>query len=82
MKTVTATELKAKCLSILDEVESTGEVVVVTKRGRKVAQISAAPSQTATYPQEALFGTVATVGDIVAPVLETDDWDAVRGDLV
>jgi prevent-host-death family protein len=36
---VTASEFKAKCLHLLDEVEE-GETLVITKRGRKVAKVS------------------------------------------
>jgi prevent-host-death family protein len=35
--TIDAMEFKAKCLSILDEVEASGNTVTVTKRGRPVA---------------------------------------------
>ena len=34
-----AGEFKAKCLEAMDEVASTGEPIIVTKRGRPVAQI-------------------------------------------
>src|SRR5713226_3945490 len=36
---VTATELKAKCLALLDEVDDRGETITVTKRGRPVATL-------------------------------------------
>jgi len=37
MKTVIASEFKAKCLKIMDEVAATGEPVVITKHGVPVA---------------------------------------------
>ena len=36
---ITATEFKARCLRLLDEVADTGETLVVTKRGRPVVRI-------------------------------------------
>ena len=36
---VSAAEFKAKCLGLLDQVAESGETVVVTKRGRPVAQV-------------------------------------------
>jgi len=39
VKTLTSTEFKAKCLSILDEVAETGEPVTILKRGKPVAQL-------------------------------------------
>lgn len=41
-RTVSASEFKAKCLAMLDEVAATGEEIVITKHGRAVAHISAA----------------------------------------
>jgi prevent-host-death family protein len=39
MKEITATQFKARCLRVLDEVAETGESVVITKRGRPVARL-------------------------------------------
>lgn len=41
-RTVSASEFKAKCLAMLDDVAATGEEIVITKHGRAVAQLSAA----------------------------------------
>jgi len=38
-KTVPASEFKAKCLALLDEVAQTRETLVVTKRGKPVAHV-------------------------------------------
>jgi prevent-host-death family protein len=47
MRTMKASEFKAKCLRVLDEVQATGEPVQVTKRGKVVAQITAAAAEPA-----------------------------------
>jgi len=39
MKTLSASQFKARCLALLDDVALTGEEVVVTKRGRPVARL-------------------------------------------
>jgi prevent-host-death family protein len=39
MQTMSASVFKARCLAVLDEVASTGEAVVITKRGRAVARL-------------------------------------------
>lgn len=36
---IQASEFKARCLALLDQVASTGEEIVVTKRGRPVAKL-------------------------------------------
>lgn len=82
MRRLSATEFKAKCLAILDEVAQTGEPVTITKRGKAVAQVSPAAPTLKGYPQESLFGTVRTVGDIIEPAVPAEDWDAVRGKLL
>jgi len=41
MRHVPASQFKAHCLSLLDDVALTGEEIVVTKRGRPVARLVA-----------------------------------------
>lgn len=36
---ITATQFKARCLRLLDEVAETGEALVITKHGRPVARL-------------------------------------------
>lgn len=38
-KEITATQFKARCLRLLDEVAETGETLIVTKHGRPVARV-------------------------------------------
>ncbi|HTD58563.1 MAG TPA: type II toxin-antitoxin system Phd/YefM family antitoxin [Solirubrobacteraceae bacterium] len=67
---VTASNFKAHCLALLDEVAETGESLVVTKRGRAVAQV--APVQA----PASLRGSVTfKVSDqeLIAPLPE--HWD-------
>jgi len=71
---ITATEFKARCLRLLDEVAGTGETLVVTKRGRPVVRVE--PST----PPVDLSGSVRL---LVGPdqFVEPLDiaWDAERG---
>jgi prevent-host-death family protein len=77
MKAINASTFKAKCLAILDEVERTGEPVAISKRGRIVARLlPPQPVNELRYPQHGLRGKGATVGDIVAPAVPPDAWDA------
>ena len=39
MQTIQVSEFKAKCLALVDQVASSGEVLVVTKNGRPVAEV-------------------------------------------
>ena len=76
MREISASEFKAKCLAILDEVGETGQIVTITKRGKPVARLVPPVPRRQGYPQDALFGTVKIHGDIVEPVLEADVWEA------
>lgn len=38
-KEITATQFKARCLRLLDEVAESGETLIVTKHGRPVARV-------------------------------------------
>jgi prevent-host-death family protein len=70
-RTVSASQFKAKCLAMLDEVAATGEELVVTKHGRAVARVSAAAQ-----PQSLRGSVTFNVSDeeLIAPLAVA--WDA------
>lgn len=39
-RTIKASQFKAECLGLLDEVAETGQELVITKRGRPVARVA------------------------------------------
>jgi len=80
MKTrvIGATEFKAKCLALLDEVNEQGSTITVTKRGRPVATISPARKKAWKSPMGILTGKVQILGDIVNANI-WDEWDPRRG---
>ena len=76
--TVTATEFKAKCLAIIDRVHTTGETVVITKRGRVVAKL-VGEALDDDQPWRALRRSKAEWrGDPLAPAVDEDDVEAHR----
>ena len=76
---VTATELKAKCLALLDEVDDKGDTITVTKRGRPVATLQPVKKKLWKSPKGAWIGKVQIVGDIVN--FDTSHlWDSLRKD--
>jgi antitoxin (DNA-binding transcriptional repressor) of toxin-antitoxin stability system len=69
MQTITATEFKAKCLSILDHVPPEG--IAITKRGKTVAKLI--PNK---IDNSHLFGSMPDIkihGDIFSTGIK---WDA------
>ncbi len=67
VRTFAASEFKAKCLKIMDEVAESGERVVITKRGKPVAELMQAREL-----RKPIFGsmshTMKIVGDIISPI--------------
>jgi prevent-host-death family protein len=78
-RVIGATECKAKCLALLDEIDEQGGTITVTKRGRPVATISPAPKKKWKSPAGILEGKVKILGDIVNFNL-SDRWEMLRGD--
>ena len=72
-RVVSATEFKAKCLAILDEVEERGESITVTRRGRPVAVVSPAKRKAFKSPANSWAGRGRIVGDIVSS--DPSVWD-------
>jgi prevent-host-death family protein len=74
-RVVSATEFKAKCLALLDEVDEQGTAITVTKRGRPVAVVSRAPKKAWKSLKGSWAGRMKIVGDIV----NTNwDWEVMR----
>ncbi len=73
---IAASEFKAKCLRLLDEVEERGRILVITKRGRPVAKVVPISP-----PRRSLRGTwkgmVKIKGDIVH-FDTSEDWESRR----
>jgi prevent-host-death family protein len=74
-----ASEFKAKCLAILDQVNSTREIVTILKRGKPIAQLVPPARQGSGYPQDDLRGSARILGDIVAPALPAEAWESEAG---
>ena len=70
MTVIRATEFKAKCLQLLDEVQRTGQDLVISKRGRPVARVVAEKSA---QPWLALRGKGTFKGDPFAPAVATSE---------
>ena len=72
---ISAAQFKATCLDLMDEVDRTGVPIVVTKRGRAVAQL--APVRTRVRSAFGLLeGRIVVRGNIIAPIDIT--WNATR----
>jgi prevent-host-death family protein len=77
MKQIPAGKFKTQCLALMDEVQTTGEPVLVTKHGKPVVKVVPAEAK-----DESIFGYMAgkarIVGDIVSPATLIEDWEALK----
>jgi prevent-host-death family protein len=71
---ISATEFKAKCLALLDEIEH-GDTITVTKRGRPVAVLSPPKRKPFKWPGNSWAKKGRIVGDIVNS--DPNIWDVV-----
>jgi len=72
MQTIQASEFKSRCLALMDDVARSGEVLVVTKNGRPVAELR--PYSGGKYGSPfGLHSGLEITGDILSPI-EEDAW--------
>ena len=66
-RVIKASEFKARCLKIMDEVEQTGEEVIITKNGRPVSKLVPVQERPKSL-YGALRGSVKILCDIISPI--------------
>ena len=77
MQTIKASEFKAKCLALMDEVARTGETIRITKSGKPVAELRPV---SAIKPASAFGwhkGRIRERGDLIESI-DVDSWEALR----
>ncbi|HXV64610.1 MAG TPA: type II toxin-antitoxin system prevent-host-death family antitoxin [Vicinamibacteria bacterium] len=74
-KTISASDFKARCSQVIDDVAKGRGSVVITKRGRPVAKLIPADTE-----RKSIFGfargSITIHGDIVEPI--DVEWEASR----
>jgi prevent-host-death family protein len=79
MQEVAISEFKAKCLSLLEEVSKTRTPLRVTRRGKPIADVVPASSET---EERSWIGSMSDsidiVGDIISPVIDMDAIEALK----
>jgi prevent-host-death family protein len=74
-KTIKASEFKAKCLALMDEVAHTGNAVVITKKGKPVAELVPHRSRKRNA-LGILKNRLIIKGDIISPI--DVEWEALK----
>ena len=71
---IPAGKFKATCLKLMDQVNLTGEEIIVTKHGHPVAKLVRVDAEVARHTFGFLSDQTAIYGDLVEPTGE--QWDA------
>lgn len=72
--TIAAGEFKAKCLKLLDQVARDRQTLIITKRGKPVAQLVPPPSEEDFVGS--MRGSVLWMGDLLSPI--DVEWEAMK----
>lgn len=73
---IKASEFKAKCLALMDEVAETGERIVITKNGKPLVDLVPHRELPKKSPFGVLKGRLFITGDIMSPL--DVEWDAMK----
>ena len=75
MRSIGAGQFKAKCLGLLDEVETKREPITVTKNGRAVGQMMPMPL----IDKDPIFGfyrgKLEIVADVISPIHTDEEYE-------
>ncbi len=80
MEEIAISKFKATCLAVLERVRKSRRPVLVTRFGEPMAEV--VPPSTSERPKHwvgSLASTGEINGDIVSPVSDEKDWEALRG---
>lgn len=79
MKTIAATEFKAKCLRIIGQMKKDREPITITKHGEPIAMLSPLPQTKETASViGAMRGSVLAYSDPFSSATDPSDWIASR----
>ena len=70
-------KFKATCLAVLDRVRKTGKPVRITRFGHPIAEVVPPGAATSEPRLGTGIGSAIILGDIVGPIGDASDWEAV-----
>ncbi|MGI8727045.1 MAG: type II toxin-antitoxin system Phd/YefM family antitoxin [Solirubrobacterales bacterium] len=79
MRIMAISKFKTNCLAAVEEVRTSGESILLTKRGEAVAEVVPASRDSAGKRQlGTLAGTIELPDDLISPVDKPEEWEALR----
>jgi prevent-host-death family protein len=74
-----AGEFKAKCLAVIEDVNSTGQPMLITKRGKPMVRVLPSLEQSQSDGPDSIFGFMRGMGiitgDIVSSEFTDEEWE-------
>ena len=77
MRKIAAAAFKAQCLTLMEDVHSTKQPLLITKRGKPIAKLIPVQDGDDDFIGR-LRGVFEVVGDIEAPVEPPEAWESAR----
>ena len=78
MHVIAIGKFKQTCLRLLEEVRLTGRPILITKRGKPIAQVLPPPRSSQASSAGAMRGRGKILGDTVAPASTRGDWKELK----
>ena len=79
MREIPISKFKANCFTLLDQVRKTKKPIRITRRGKPIAEVvPPSPAKQKGNWLGSMKGTADIVGDIVSPVIDLNDIEALR----
>lgn len=77
MQEISASKFKATCLSVMEQVRTSGEPVLVTKRGEPLIEVVPAKGPASGVRQlGALRGSAVLQDDLIEPAAPNEVWES------
>jgi len=77
MKQIPTSEFGTQCLALINEVQATGEPVLVTEDGKPVVKLVPVETKDESIIGH-MVGKAKIVGDIVSPTTPLEEWEALK----
>ena len=78
MKQIPVSQFKANCSALVEQVRKTKRSIQITRRGKVIAEIRPVASEKRNSWLGSMKGAAEILGDIVSPVIDLEDIEALK----
>jgi prevent-host-death family protein len=78
-ESIPISKFRATCLRLLENVNKTGNSIIVTRKGKPIALVTPPPPPPKRYQWMGFMkDRIKITGDIIAPASDEKDWEALE----